>query len=92
MPDSITHLTFGWFFNQPINSCIPDSVTHLTFGYNFNQTINGCIPDSITHLTFGYDFNQSMDSMPNSVVNILLSRNYRREISKKMLSKVTMGT
>src|ERR1700733_718968 len=35
----VTHLTFGWKFNQNIKDCIPNSVTHLIFGYRFNQNI-----------------------------------------------------
>ena len=31
-PQHITHLTFGYKFNQYIKDCIPNSVTHLTFG------------------------------------------------------------
>ena len=92
IPDSVTNLTFSYHFNQPIDGCIPDSVTSLTFGFKFNHPINGCIPDSVTHLTFGYEFNQSTDSIPNSVINISLSSNYKREISKKMLPKVTIRT
>ena len=58
IPNSVTHVTFGDYFDQPIEDCIPNSVTHLTFGFDFNQPINGCIPDSVTHLTFGFYFDQ----------------------------------
>ena len=51
LPLYVTHLTFGWYFNQNIEGCIPNSVTHLTFGFGFNQKIEGCIPNSVTHLT-----------------------------------------
>ena len=90
IPDSVAYLTFGWNFNQPINSCIPDSVTHLTFGRWFNQAINGCIPDSVTHLTFGYYFDQNIDQLSISINYISLSSNYKREITEKMLPKVTI--
>ena len=51
IPNSVTHLTFGNYFNKPIKNCIPNSVTHLTFGHWFNQNINDCIPNSV------YSFN-----------------------------------
>jgi hypothetical protein len=68
LPNSITHLTFGEQFNQPVGhqgcediNCprnLPNSITHLTFGYIFNQPVNN-LPNSITHLTFeGRNFNQ----------------------------------
>ena len=90
IPDSVTHLKFGFYFNQTINGGVPDSVTHLAFGDYFNQPINSCIPNSVTHLTFGYDFNQSIDQIPNSVISISLSSNYKLSISEKILLKVTV--
>src|SRR5258706_10414161 len=36
IPRSVTHLTFGKYFNQDIKNCIPQSMTHLTFRNNFN--------------------------------------------------------
>ena len=43
IPNSVTHLTFGFDFNKKIKDCIPNSVTHLTFGWSFNQEIKDCI-------------------------------------------------
>ena len=90
IPDSVTHLTFGYYFNKSIKDRIPDSVTHLTFGDRFNQKINGYISDSVTYLTFGYYFDQNIDALPISINNISLSSNYKREISEKVLPKVTI--
>ena len=36
MPNSLTHLTFGWEFNKLVDN-LPNSLTHLTFGYGFNN-------------------------------------------------------
>ena len=36
LPFSITHLTFGYYFNKELKEgCIPNSVTHLTFNKKF---------------------------------------------------------
>ena len=88
LPKHVTNLTFGWDFNQLIKDRIPKSVTILTLGYHFNQPINACIPDSVTNLTFGYYFDQNIDSLSISIINITLSRNYKRKISEKILPKV----
>ena len=48
---SITHLTFGWDFNQSVDN-LPSSLTHLTFGHCFNQLVDN-LPSTINHLTFG---------------------------------------
>jgi len=90
IPKSVTHLAFGWDFNLPIYGCIPDSVTHLTFSYCFNQPINDCISDFVMDLSFGWNFDQNIDSLPVSINNITLSSNYKREISEKILPKVTI--
>ena len=67
LPNSVTHLTFRYYFNQNIEGCIPNSVTNLTFGYYFNQNIQNCIPSSVTHLTLGWNFNQNIQNcIPSS--------------------------
>jgi hypothetical protein len=79
----VTHLTFGTFFNEPINNCIPSSVTHLIFGFNFNQPINNCIPSSVTHLTFGHRFNQQIkDCIPSSVFHLTFDWNFNQAIKR----------
>ena len=71
IPSSVTHLTFGYFFNQDIKGCIPSSVTHLTFGWKINQDIKECIPSSVTHLTFGFEINQDIkDCISSTVIHL----------------------
>jgi hypothetical protein len=36
LPNTITHLTFGYSFNQKVDN-LPKDLTHLTFGRRFNQ-------------------------------------------------------
>jgi len=55
IPDWITHLTFGPWFNQPVDN-LPNSTRQgeaLTVG-------RACA--LITHLKFGYKFNKSVES------------------------------
>jgi len=40
---SLTHLTFGEYYNGPIDK-IPLTITHLSFGRRFNQPINDLSP------------------------------------------------
>ena len=37
LTDSLTHLTFGNYYNQPINY-LPDNLTHLTLGRSYNYS------------------------------------------------------
>lgn len=72
IPSTVTHLIFGFHFNQYINGCIPTSVTHLIFGNNFNKSIFDCIPSSITYLKFGYSFNRPIENcIPPSVTHLM---------------------
>jgi hypothetical protein len=52
LPLSLTHLTFGYWFNKPVDN-LPLSLTHLTFGDRFNQPVDN-LPNNLTHLTFGH--------------------------------------
>jgi len=51
-PNSLTHLTFGIYFDQEIKTdVLPQALTHLTFGAYFNQEIKaGVLPQALTHL------------------------------------------
>ena len=62
LPSSLTHLTFGTNFNQPLGEgVLPSSLTHLTFGTNFNQPLGeGVLPSSLTQLVFGWFFDQEL--------------------------------
>ncbi len=90
IPDSVTHLNFGHYFNQPLKkdnnskSIIPDSVIYLTFGNEFNQPLEkGDIPDSVTHLTFGQDFNQELrkGDIPDSVTHLTFGKNFNKPLN-----------
>jgi hypothetical protein len=67
IPNSVTHLTFGYYFNQNIKGCIPNSVTHLTFGWRFNQDIKDCIPDSVIYLKIPGNRNIDLSDIPKTV-------------------------
>ena len=90
IPNNITHLTFGFHFDQVIKDRIPNSVTHLTFGCCFNQEINNCIPNSVTHLTFGNCFNQEIKNcIPNSTTHLTFGNHFNRKIKNCISTSVT---
>jgi hypothetical protein len=85
LPNSLTHLTFGYHFNQEIKeNILPNSLTHLIFGYDFNQEIKeNVLPNSLTHLTFGYHFNQEIKEnvLPNSLIHLNFGRCFSHNIN-----------
>ena len=67
LPNTLTHLTFGWGFNQLVDN-LPENLTHLTFREDFNQKVDN-LPLSLTHLTFGFNFNQNVDNLPSNITH-----------------------
>ncbi|KAM9961616.1 hypothetical protein ACTFIR_004470 [Dictyostelium discoideum] len=69
LPDSVEHLSFVYYFNQPIlniidfnfNSNYHCNLKSITFGYDFNQEIKEtALPRSLESLKFGRLFNQEL--------------------------------
>lgn len=65
IPDSVTHLFFGIYFNQPLEF-LHNSVTHISLGHCFNQDID-FLPDSIVYLRLGCNFCRSLNNLPESL-------------------------
>ncbi len=65
LPPSITHLSFGFHFNDSVDS-LPPTITHLTFGHEFNSPVSK-LPKSLLVLHFGSSFNMPVDSLPPTV-------------------------
>jgi hypothetical protein len=65
LPPSLTHLTFGSHFNQPIDH-LPPSLIHLTLDFQFNQNVNN-LPPALTHLKFSLAFRKEIAAYPSSL-------------------------
>ena len=65
LPPTLTHLTFGLNFNQPLdNVTLPLKSTHLTFDVCFNQPLeNVMLPSTFTHLTVAKRYNRLLDCL-----------------------------
>lgn len=82
IPSTITHLTFGFKFNQYINRS--KILIYTTDG--FENVIRDAIPSSVTHLIFGERFNQEIiNSIPSSVTHLTLGINYYKFISSNTI-------
>ena len=78
LPNSLTHLIFGWKFNQDMRNALPNSIIHLTFGYCFNKDVSN-LPNSITYLTFGRSFNQDVSNLPNSITHLIFDWKFNQD-------------
>jgi hypothetical protein len=67
-PSRLTHLTFGQFFDQPVDH-LPASLTHLVLEVGFKQTVDH-LPSSLTHLVLGDHFNRPVDRLPASLTHL----------------------
>lgn len=69
-PPQLTHLTFGYYFNQIIcNNSLPQSLKYLELGCSFNQAVDS-LPHLLTHLILSRDFNQPIDHLPPNLYHL----------------------
>ena len=80
LPDSLTHLSLGYFLKQPIDK-LPNSITNLTLRNPVNKLIDN-LPNSITHLILKDYFNQPIDNLPNSIKHLFLLDSFNQPIDK----------
>ena len=59
LPSTLTHLSFGTYFDKPIRmNELPETLTSLSFGWYFNQRLYpGNLPQTLKYLEFGVCFN-----------------------------------
>ena len=79
LPSTLTHLTLGHDFNQPVTT-LPPSLAHLTFGNYFNLPVDNKLSSTITHLTFGHFFNQSVHALPSSITHLTFGNTFNRAV------------
>jgi hypothetical protein len=72
LPKGLTHLTFGYKFNQPVDN-LPKGLTHLTFGYYFNQPVDN-LPKNIYLLKLDC-FNNNNFIIPKNVKELYIYNN-----------------
>ena len=78
LPDSLTHLSLGYFLKQPIDK-LPNSITNLTLRNPVNKLIDN-LPNSITHLILKDYFIQPIDNLPKSIKHLFLLDSFNHSI------------
>jgi hypothetical protein len=91
LPNTLTHLTFGWGFKRSVNQ-LPTNLTHLTFGVMFNKSVDK-LPTNLTHLTFGVYFNKSVNNLPENLTHLIFGSmfNLPVEFLPKNLTHINFG-
>ncbi|EFA86133.1 hypothetical protein PPL_00694 [Heterostelium album PN500] len=89
IPESVTSLTFGRHFNQPILvGMLPRSLVCLEFGSDFNSKIyRRAIPNSLRTLIFGYSFNQPIKKLPSGIEVLTFGDSFNQPIDGRVLTK-----
>ena len=74
LPNSLTHLTVGELFNQPVDS-LPNSIIEL--GINSNSSIKDNLPDSIETVIIYFDeddiYNTKITNLPFNLKKIKIN-------------------
>jgi len=78
LPKSLTHLTLGFSFNQPVDD-LPFGITDLSFGNSFNQPVDN-LPNSVINLKFGWQFNQPTNFLPSSLKELYYYRSFNQPV------------
>ena len=79
VPNHITHLEFGHFFNHPIQPDIFSSNLHtLTFGYCFNQ--NFVLPDTIKSLTIKGRYDKKITTLPTKLQELIMNGQFNQPL------------
>ncbi len=63
----LTHLIFGYKFNQPVHH-LPNSLTHLHFSYMFAQSISDIFPPNLVYLSLRRKYTFPIPSLPPSLL------------------------
>lgn len=88
-PNTLTHLTFSYYFDQPI-SFLPPTITHLTIDTNFNQPISS-LPSSITHLAIGKNIPNTLPlTLPPYLISLVIPARYAIPLGTLPLSMKTV--
>jgi len=89
LPKTITHLSCGEFFLQPIaNFNEFHSLTHLTLEVVCDQDMEVIqLPSSLTHLTLKSTFNRSVNKLklPDSLTHLTFGSRFDRSVDKLQL-------
>jgi hypothetical protein len=72
LPQSLTHLNFGYSFNQKIKH-LPKNLIHLHFEYKFNQKLDK-LPKNLKYLHLGWCF-QNEIILPKNLKELKLTCN-----------------
>lgn len=88
----LTHLTFGYHFNQPVDKLDLKDITHLSFGHCFNHPVDKLDLKSVTHLSFGHSFNQPLDNLNlKNVTHLSFSNHPINNIDLKGVTHLSFG-
>ncbi|KAF2077679.1 hypothetical protein CYY_000995 [Polysphondylium violaceum] len=87
LPNSIKHLYFNHYFNQPLEpGLLPKYLQTLKFGNNFNQPLlKGSIPRSVKYLKFGQKFSQKIQHLPLHLTELVLGGGFDQPLDKTSL-------
>jgi len=76
LPHSLTTITFGHDYNQPLDAVsFPLSLKVIIFGNIFNQSLDKVsLPFGIQSITFGCNYKKPLNNLPNSVEKLVFRK------------------
>ena len=92
IPEGITEIEFGLYFNQSVNK-LPSNLTCLKLGGSFDKEID-CLPQSLTKLDVEDTFNRKIDDLPSGLKTLILGECFTQSIDKlpSNLNSISFGS
>ena len=85
LPNSITNLTFGRYFNQLVDATRKNFI--FTGAPKNNVVFDGDnLPKNLTHLIFGFNFSQSVDNLPENLIHLRFGYKFNQKIDNLPLN------
>jgi len=78
LPDKLEKLTFGNYFDQPLDN-LPESLIQLDLGENFTQYLDN-LPHHLEYLEIGHQFNHPINNLPMKLTHLKIGKSFNHPI------------
>lgn len=79
IPENITSIIFGGWFNLDIQPYLHPHIKSLKFGFEFSQSVDN-LPSGLEHLTLGAKFNQTINNLPLGLKTLIIGGGFSQTI------------
>lgn len=79
IPENITSIIFGGWFNLDIQPYLHPHIKLLKFGFEFSQSVDN-LPSGLEHLTLGVKFNHPVNNLPLGLKTLIIGGGFSQSV------------